>query len=63
MRRKVRVGQPFEDVEVIDATRRLRRETLIGILATLVVGFSLSALGITGVYGLVTKDWVPIDAV
>jgi hypothetical protein len=63
MSRKVRVGQPFEDVEAIDARRRLKREHLIGALSILVVGFALASLGITGLYGLVTTDWVPIGAV
>jgi hypothetical protein len=63
MGRKVKIGQPFNDVEVIDAERRLRREKLVGILSIAVVGFSLMAVAVTGVYWLFTNDSGPIYAV
>lgn len=63
MARKVKLGQPFNDVEVIDAERRLRREKLVAMLSILVVGFAITTLAVTGLYWLFTKDSGPIEAV
>ncbi len=63
MRKRVVVGQLFEDVEIIHARRNLRRENLICVLSIAVVGSSLVALAVAGVYGLVTTNWGPIGTV
>jgi Mg/Co/Ni transporter MgtE len=63
MPKKIRVGKPFNDVKVIDAERRLKREELIGTLSKWVVGTCLLAIATTGSYWAFTMDYGPIGAV